>query len=137
MVEEDGRHLAPTELVARQEPAVPGDDLQPAVNEARDVEAESADAPCQLPDLLGAVRPGICGIGSQRVDPQPDHRQVRAGFGCGSVAPGCHRRGMLSEGAIVVNMAIAILIATGVSLVLPSSTDSALCSVDLIPCSAV
>ena len=79
MVEEDRRHLAPTELLCREQPAVPGDDPQRSIDEDRNIEAEGTYAPDQLADLLGAMRPGIRRVRAQYFDPPPDDREGRAG----------------------------------------------------------
>ena len=62
VVEQNRRDLDQTQLFCRQQAAVTGDDLQPAVDQDRYVEAEGGDAASQLPDLLGAVKARIGGI---------------------------------------------------------------------------
>ena len=106
MVEEDGRYFAPAEVLCGKQPAVPGDNPQGSVDEDRDVEAEGAYAARELTDLLGAVRPRICRIGPQRLDPPPDDREGRAGIGRAFSDVVSHDRDMLSESIVIVNIII-------------------------------
>jgi len=76
MVEAQGRHLAPAELAAGQQPAMPGDHLEFGIDQHRHVEAESLDALRYLPDLLLAVRPRVRRIGLQITDRAIDDRDL-------------------------------------------------------------
>jgi hypothetical protein len=59
MVEAQCRHLGHAEFIRREQPPVTRDDLAIAIDQDRDIEAESFDAVGDLPDLLFAVTPRI------------------------------------------------------------------------------
>src|SRR2546423_9940891 len=55
------------ELPPRQQPAMPGDDLEIGINDDRDIEAELFDRTSDLPDLLFAVLSRIARIEFQSI----------------------------------------------------------------------
>ena len=73
-------HIAIRALTPRRRPpAVAGDDIAAAVDQNRDVEAESFDAPRDLPDLFLAVPAGVPGIWPHAVQRQIGDGEGRAG----------------------------------------------------------
>src|SRR5438046_5128275 len=63
------------ELAAGEQSAVPADHLVVAIGQDRNVEPESLDAVGDLPDLLFAVEPRVCGVQLQFFDRPVDHVQ--------------------------------------------------------------
>ena len=68
VIEAQRRHLGHAELAAGEQPAVPGDHVAVAIDQDRDIEAESLDAVGDLPDLLLAVAPRVGGVRSSALD---------------------------------------------------------------------
>ena len=68
VIEAKGRHLAPAELAASEQPAVTGDHLIVTIDQDWDIEAKGLDAVGDLPDLLLAVEPRVRGIGLEFFD---------------------------------------------------------------------
>jgi hypothetical protein len=62
VIEVQGRHLAPTERAAGEQPPVTGDDPAVMIDQDRDVEAERFDTIRDLLDLLFAVDPRVLGV---------------------------------------------------------------------------
>jgi hypothetical protein len=80
MRQDDRRHLAQTEGLRREQPAVPGDDPALGVDQHRVGEAERPDRGGDLLDLPLRVRPGVARIGDKAGDrPADDRQRVRRG----------------------------------------------------------
>jgi hypothetical protein len=68
MVEADGWHFDPTEMLASQHPAMTSDDFVLPVYQYRDVKAEGLDTASNLADLPPAVGAGVALVQPQFAD---------------------------------------------------------------------
>ena len=85
VVERDGGDFGPAKLAAGEHAAVAGDDVQPAVDEDGDVEAEGLDAGSDLLDLALGMQARVLRVElevSERLDGD-------GGGGAGGSANGC------------------------------------------------
>ena len=73
VIEAHCRHLGHVQLTAGREAAVPCDHVAIAIDQDRDIEAESFNAVGDLPELLFAVAPRIGRIRIELVDPAIDN----------------------------------------------------------------
>ncbi len=76
MVDPNGGNLRPTELLRRQDAAVPGDHLEVGVDQDRHVESEGLDAARDLAGLLRGVPPRVGGIEFQCRDRLINDRDI-------------------------------------------------------------
>ena len=79
MIETQRRHLGHAKLVGGEQSAMAGYDVAEAIDQDRDIEAESLDTASDLPDLPLAVAPRVRGIRLELVD-QPIEKFERLGL---------------------------------------------------------
>jgi hypothetical protein len=63
VIKAQGRHLAPAELLARQQPAVASDHLELGIDQHRHIKAKSLDARAICRIWLSLCRRGFAGSG--------------------------------------------------------------------------
>ena len=75
VIQAQGRHLGPAELLGGEQPAVTGDHVAVAIDQDRDIEVKNPDAVGDLPDLLFAVTSRVGRVWLDLIYPTVDNGQ--------------------------------------------------------------